>query len=233
LCHPLLAAPPIGLGGSDPLANGISDPSIQNLISRYSYYLISLMKRKTANPGDSTDFPEEIPSNTSSMSPATLVSWITERDVLREFGDRRTRAILAILTARRSARSVDFFVPPHIANLFHLAPKDLCWALQKLEGVLVNTVTSTKGRFRKVRLAPRWEQRVGDERPSRPKAGRSLGDGLRSLNSTSAESRSEEQTGRTLWKDASSAKVDATLIEIALEHSRGGFGISGHLGNSI
>lgn len=99
----------------------------------------------------------------SKTAPPTTVSWITERNILREFGDRRTRAILAILTARRSSGSLEFFVPPHIAGLFNLTPKDLSWALQDLEGKLVNTRSSIKGKFRKVCLLPAWENQVGSE----------------------------------------------------------------------
>lgn len=103
------------------------------------------------------------PTRRQSYQPRTI-SWITERDILRELGDRRTRAVLAILTARRSSGCLEFFVPPHIATLFRLSPKDLCWALKDMDGTLLRTVGSTKGKFRKIRLLPEWENQVEAEK---------------------------------------------------------------------
>ncbi len=126
-------------------------------------------KPKTTNDTHSTPPPSPKsgrPSHSQSVPPT--ISWITERDILREFGDRRTRAVLAILTARRSSGCPEFFVPPHIAALFYLTPKDLSWALQDLEGKLVNTRSSIKGKFRKVCLLPEWENRVVVERKLTP-----------------------------------------------------------------
>ena len=88
------------------------------------------------------------------------ISWIVERDILSELGDRRTRAILAIVMARRCAGLPVFFVPPHIATRFLLSPHDLSWALRSLDGQLVETVGSTKGKFRRLRLLPEWEKRA-------------------------------------------------------------------------
>jgi hypothetical protein len=88
------------------------------------------------------------------------ISWIVERDILSELGDRRTRAILAILMARRCAGVRDFFVPPQIAARFSLSPRDLSWALRSLDGQLVETVGATKGKFRRLRLLPAWEERA-------------------------------------------------------------------------
>ena len=125
------------------------------------------MDKKPATTKDTHSIPS--PSSKISHSthrksvPPTTISWITERDILRELGDRRTRAVLAIVTARRSSGCLEFFVPPHIADLFKLTPKDLSWALQDLEGKLVNTRNSIKGKFRKVCLLPVWENRVGSE----------------------------------------------------------------------
>ena len=86
-------------------------------------------------------------------------SWVVERDALKEFGDRKARAILAIFTARRSSGKKEFFVPPHIAELYHLTPRDLNWAFKKLEGQITDTSGSRKGKFRHVRLTPEWEDR--------------------------------------------------------------------------
>lgn len=55
-------------------------------------------------------------------------------------------------------------MPPHIATLFRLSPKDLCWALKDLDGALLRTVGSTKGKFRKIRLLPAWEDQVEAEK---------------------------------------------------------------------
>lgn len=138
---------------------------------------------------------------------STDVSWITERNVLREVGDRRTRAVLAIFHARRSARKETFFVPPQIAAIYRLKPADLCWALDALDGVVVETVGTTKGKFRTVRLLPRWEQRVQAERPSSPRA-----------------SQKPQRTGKILggagdagWKYTMDPEVERTLLELARE----------------
>lgn len=94
------------------------------------------------------------PSRSATKSP----SWIAERDALRLFGDRKTRAILALFHARRSARAEEFFVPPHIAKLNNLSPGDLNWALDKLEGKLVVTRGSKRGKWRMLRLLPELEE---------------------------------------------------------------------------
>ena len=123
-------------------------------------------KPNATKAGHSTQPPRSKNARLSPMktdAPAT-VSWITERDILRKFGDRRTRAILAVLTARRSSGCLNFFIPPHIAALFNLTPKDLCWALKDLEGKLIATRSSCKGKFRKVCLLPEWEGRAEAER---------------------------------------------------------------------
>jgi len=86
-----------------------------------------------------------------------------ERDALREFADRKTRAILAIFTSRRSSGKKEFFVPPHIAELYRLTPRDLAWAYEKLEGLCINTVNSKMGKFRIVRLTDEWEARESQE----------------------------------------------------------------------
>lgn len=104
---------------------------------------------------------------------ADSISWIVERDILSELGDRRTRAILAILMARRCAGVPVFFVPPHIAARFSLSPQDLSWALRSLDGQLVQTVRSTKGKFRHLRLLPEWEERaVATSPPALPTTSR-------------------------------------------------------------
>lgn len=126
------------------------------------------MDNKPTTTNDTHSIPS--PSSKSAQSshrksvPPTTISWITERDILRELGDRRTRAVLAILTARRSSGCLEFFVPPHIATLFRLSPKDLCWALKDMDGTLLRTVGSTKGKFRKIRLLPEWENQVEAEK---------------------------------------------------------------------
>lgn len=86
-------------------------------------------------------------------------SWVVERDALVEYGDRKTRAVLAIFTARRSAKKEEFFVSPHIARHFKLSTRDLNWALDKLEGCLVRTSDSRSGKFRSLKLMPEWEAR--------------------------------------------------------------------------
>jgi hypothetical protein len=95
-----------------------------------------------------------VPANPLSKSP----SWVTERDVLREFGDRKTRAILAIFLARRSAKNQEFFVHPSIAALHGLNSSDLNWTLDKLEGAVVETLESRNGKYRMLRLLPRFEE---------------------------------------------------------------------------
>jgi hypothetical protein len=94
------------------------------------------------------------------------ISWVMERDLLCQFGDRRTRAVLAIMMARRCARTPEFFIPPQIAERFGLSARDLCWALNDLEGKLLKTITSTKGKFRKVRLLLEAEERAAGEEPN-------------------------------------------------------------------
>lgn len=95
----------------------------------------------------------------SSARKSTPISWIVERDALLQFGDRRTRAILAIFASRRGAGKPVFFVPPHIAEYFRLTPRDLFWAHSELEGKLLETIGSKRGKFRRVRLLPEWEER--------------------------------------------------------------------------
>jgi hypothetical protein len=87
-------------------------------------------------------------------------SWVVERDALRLFGDRKSRAILAIYHARRSAKKSEFFVHPDIAKLNGLSPSDLNWALGELEGKLVETVKSKQGRYRTLRLLSQFEDEV-------------------------------------------------------------------------
>lgn len=101
------------------------------------------------------------PGKQPSHSAPKPFSWIAERDALRLFGDRKTRAILAIYHARRSAKRQEFFVHPDIASLNGLKPADLNWALDKLEGVLIETITSKSGKYRLLRLLPQYEEPVG------------------------------------------------------------------------
>lgn len=108
------------------------------------------------------------PSRSAPKSP----SWIAERDALRLFADRKTRAILATYHARRSAKRQEFFVHPHIANLYGLKPADLNWALDKLEGVLLETTKSRKGGYRMLKLLPQFEEAVGKPASDGPQAGR-------------------------------------------------------------
>jgi hypothetical protein len=96
----------------------------------------------------------ELASRSASKSP----SWIAERDALLLFGDRKTRAIIAIYHALRSAKKAEFFVHPDIAKRWSLSPADLNWALDRLEGKLVETVGSTKGRYRMMRLVTQFEE---------------------------------------------------------------------------
>lgn len=70
---------------------------------------------------------------------------VVERDLVIEFGDRRTRAIFAVVAARRSAGTPEFFVAPGIVTLYRLSPRDLNWALGALEGVLTVTDNAIKG----------------------------------------------------------------------------------------
>ena len=116
-------------------------------------------------------------------------SWLPERDMLSKFGDRRSRAILAILAARRSSGRKEFFVPPQIAELFHITPRDLCWALDDLEGKVTETLGSIQGKFRKVRLLDEWEEQlnstVGQTEQARKFKSGKFPSGLESNNSTS------------------------------------------------
>ncbi len=89
-------------------------------------------------------------------------SWVVERDAIRDFGDRKTRAILAIYHAQRSAKRQEFFVHPDIARVNGLSPADLNWALDKLEGVLIETLTSKSGKYRLLRILPQYEQAAGE-----------------------------------------------------------------------
>lgn len=100
------------------------------------------------------DTSGELPSRSTSKSP----SWIAERDALHLFSDRKARAILAIYHARRSARKTEFFVHPDITKRWSLTPTDLNWALDRLEGKLVETIGSKKGRYRMLRLLPQFEE---------------------------------------------------------------------------
>lgn len=103
-------------------------------------------------------------------------SWVAERVALREYGDRKTRAILAVFLARRSAHKEIFFVAPSIAQLHNLSASDLNWALDRLEGDVLETRESRRGKFRTIRLLPRFEEEVvvvegirrGRRRPRRP-----------------------------------------------------------------
>lgn len=97
-------------------------------------------------------------------------SWIVERDAIRFLGERKTRAILAIFHARRSARKAEFFVHPDIAKRWGLSPADLNWALDRLDGKLMETLDSKNGRFRIIRLLPQFEESAastasGNKRP--------------------------------------------------------------------
>lgn len=69
--------------------------------------------------------PSRSPLTTGEENAHPKCSWLPERDILSKFGDRRTRAILAIMAARRSSGREKFFVPPQIAELFALTPRDL------------------------------------------------------------------------------------------------------------
>jgi hypothetical protein len=98
----------------------------------------------------------------ASRSTPKSPSWIVERDAIRLFGDRKTRAILAIYHARRSAKKAEFFVHPDIAKVNGLSPSQLNWALGELEGVLIETLDSKKGRYRTIRLLPQFDDAVAD-----------------------------------------------------------------------
>ncbi|MDQ8191574.1 hypothetical protein [Roseibacillus persicicus] len=87
-------------------------------------------------------------------------SWAVEREAIRLYSDRVSRAILAVYHARRTAQSEEFFVAPQIAKLNRLSPADLNWALDKLEGKVMTTVSSKKGRWRTIRLLPHLEKGV-------------------------------------------------------------------------
>jgi len=80
-----------------------------------------------------------------------------ERIALERFGDRITRAVIAVFHARRSAKQEEFFVAPQIAEMHGLNPKDLNWALGRLEGRLIETLEARRGRFRRIRLNPEFE----------------------------------------------------------------------------
>ena len=95
---------------------------------------------------------------------------VVERDLIRKFGDRRTRAVLAVVTARRSAGTPEFFVAPGIVALYRLSPRDLNWALDDLEGVLTVTDNAVKGRYRRLHLVPAWEERLATA-PTKPREG--------------------------------------------------------------
>ena len=108
------------------------------------------------------------PSRSAPKSP----SWIAERDALRLLGDRRSRAILAIYHARRSAKRQEFFIHPDIAKVNGLKPADLNWALDRLEGVLIVTSKSRKGGYRLLKLLPQFEEVVGKPASTSPQTGR-------------------------------------------------------------
>ncbi|MDB4759250.1 hypothetical protein OAF99_02805 [Akkermansiaceae bacterium] len=80
-----------------------------------------------------------------------------EHAALEQWGDRKTRTILAVFHARRLAKSLEFFVSPKVAEFHNLKPKDLNWGLERLEGKLTITVEQRKGRFRRLRLLPCYE----------------------------------------------------------------------------
>ena len=107
-----------------------------------------------------------------SRSASKSLSWIVERDALRLFGDRRSRAILAIYHARRSAKRQEFFVHPDIARVNGLSPADLNWALDRLEGVLIVTTESRKGGYRLLKLLPQFEEVAGKPASDDPQTGR-------------------------------------------------------------
>jgi len=133
-----------------------------------------------------------------------------ERDLLCQFGDRRTRAILAIMMARRSAQTTEFFVPPEIADRFGLTARDLCWAYNDLEGKLLKTITSTKGKFRRVRLLPEVEARMMAEKSDGKPSSR------RQQHGQTQEPVSDGQA------NTMDPAVLRTLEEIALQQSAGG-----------
>ena len=87
-----------------------------------------------------------------------------ERIALERFGCRITRTVIAVFHARRSAKQKEFFVAPQIAEYHELNPKDLNWALGRLEGQLIETLEARRGRFRRIRLMPEFEySATGDE----------------------------------------------------------------------
>lgn len=104
----------------------------------------------------------------------TRNSWLPERDILIRHGDRRTRAILAIMAARRSSGRQIFFVAPHIAEFFDLAPRDLNWALDALDGTVVQTLNSRQGKFRRMSLLPEWEEQVATKSKNHPQQSSSV-----------------------------------------------------------
>ncbi len=134
-------------------------------------------ERSSGTDPDAGSSASSSPSHLRGVQPVSSasgrgISWVTERDALRTLGDRKARAMLAVFTARRSARNEVFFVPPQIADLYGLKPRDLCWALNALEGALLTTIGAAKGKFRMIRLLPKWEDRVRAEISSiRPRRG--------------------------------------------------------------
>lgn len=97
---------------------------------------------------------------TSKASPPTpkSPSWVVEWEAIRQFSDRISRAIIAIFHARRCAQTAEFFVSPQIARLNRLSPTDLNWALDKLEGKVVEALRKKNGKWRVIRLLPQFEQ---------------------------------------------------------------------------
>ncbi|MCU0751481.1 MAG: hypothetical protein MUF86_00390 [Akkermansiaceae bacterium] len=81
----------------------------------------------------------------------------TEQDIRREFCKPKDRVISAILASRRASKRRVFYVHPQLAAAYGVNPKQLGRTLDDLEGRLVVTVESTRGRYRRIRLVDRFE----------------------------------------------------------------------------
>ncbi len=150
-----IAAPVLGRGPLRlPKAERKALLESQICLIPFSYYSL-LMKGRGEKNGTSKA------SHPSAKSPSLAV----EREAIRQFGDRRSRAILAVFHARRCAQQTEFFVSPQIARLNRLSPTDLNWALDKLEGEVVETLEKKNGKWRVLRLLPEFEQ--AETAPSR------------------------------------------------------------------
>ena len=58
----------------------------------------------------------------------------------------------------------EFFVHPDIAKVNGLSPGQLNWALDRLQGSLIETVESKSGQYRTIRLLPQYENAIAESK---------------------------------------------------------------------